>query len=508
MVYVILGQTASGKTGLACKLARELNLPLIGADAFQMYKELNIGSAKPTAEELNGITYHLIGSHSIKDEVNVKVYQEECRKLLDFYQSKNQDVILSGGTFLYVKAALYPYVFSEEEKPDDNLESLSKEELNSILEKEDAKTYQVIDKDNLRRVVRAIRMARSGKLQSEVKKIPQKLMYPAKFFSIKTDLVEGNKRIENRVDEMFTQGLVSEVKNLINSNPSSLQAFQAIGYKEVINGLSSNQSEEEIKEQIKIDTRQYAKRQRTFLRHQFFNLVETTSDEIFNYVSYDCQRRKRNRISIQSPTLSNIEKANVVLVGLGGVGSIVATGLVRLGVSHLTVIDKDSVEVSNLNRQVLYTKSDIGAKKAEACKKHLLELDPYLAIKAIDDFYKDEYILPETDFVFDCIDDIKAKASIVINCKKLNVKCVCATGSGLRKDSTKFKVGNLSLTGEPLAKALKKELSSQGFTDFSGVNVVYSSETPIKRLDKEIGSNVISPNSEGLGMLSFFLELI
>ena len=508
MVYVILGQTASGKTELACKLARELDLPLIGADAFQVYSELSIGSARPTEEELEGIRHHLIGSNSIKDEFNVKVYQEECRKLLDFYQAAGQDVILSGGTFLYVKAALYPYDFSEEDKPDDNLDSLSYEELDSILKKEDYKTYQVIDKHNLRRVIRAIRMARNGKLKSEVEMIPHKLMYPARFFVIKTDVAEGNKRIEKRVDAMFENGLISEVKGLMESNDSSLQAFQAIGYKEIIKGLASNQSEEEIKGQVKIDTRQYAKRQRTFLRHQFKNLIEASSEEISDYVKYDSQRRKRNKISIPIPTLLNIEKANVVLIGLGGVGSIVASGLVRLGVNHLTVIDKDSVEASNLNRQILYTRSDIGIKKAVACRNHLLEIDPYLDIRSIVDFYKDEYISSDTDFVFDCIDDVKAKASIVIYCKRIGVRFICATGSGLRRDSTKFRIGNLFLTGEPLAKVFKKELSLRGFTDYEGVNVIYSSEVPLKRLDKEIGSNVISPNSEGLGMLSFFLGQI
>ena len=112
MIYVILGQTASGKTNLACKLARKFNIPLINADAFQVYDKLDIGSAKPSKEELDGIEYHMISNISLETNYNVKLYQQEVRKLLDGYLLENRDVILSGGSFLYVKAALFNYVFT------------------------------------------------------------------------------------------------------------------------------------------------------------------------------------------------------------------------------------------------------------------------------------------------------------------------------------------------------------------------------------------------------------
>ncbi len=506
MIYVILGQTASGKTDLAIKIARELNMPLIGADAFQVYKELNIGSAKPSKEELNGIDYHLIDDVSVKDPINVKTYQEKVRALFDHYLSSNQDVILSGGTFLYVKAALFPYEFtSEEEKEDDGLESLSDEELLSKLKSLDSDTYDVIDHKNIRRVIRAIRIAQSGTKKSEIIR-SSKPIYPCKFFSIEIDKDNGNEKIDKRVDEMFSLGLIDEVKDLLSEYDSDITPFQAIGYKEIIAGLKDNQSVDQMKEQVKIDTRQYAKRQRTFLRHQFPDIHFLSKDDIYEYIKYDFMRRKRNKISLVPSTLTNIEKAHVVLVGLGGVGSIIASGLVRLGVNYITLIDKDVVDVSNMNRQLLYVREDIGSKKAEVCKKHLLDLDPYSHIDAICDFYKDEYIPTDSDFIFDCIDDVPSKAKLIAFARKNNIHVISATGSGLRKDATKFKIGKLSMTGEPLAHALKLELRKLNISDFENIDVCYSSETPIKRITKEIGSNFVSPNGEGLALLSAFIN--
>jgi tRNA dimethylallyltransferase len=507
MIYVILGQTASGKTGLALKLAKELHLPLIGADAFQVYQELNIGSAKPKKEELSGIENYLIDDRSVKNPINVKEYQKEVRSLLDSFQKEGKDVILSGGTFLYVKAALYPFEFTEEEeKDDDNLDSLSKEELSSLLEKEDPQTYQVIDRNNLRRMVRAIRIARSGKKKSEIVKENKKILYPAEFFSIEVDREEGNKRIDQRVEQMFKDGLLKEAEELKASFDLSYSSFQAIGYKEIFQGLKEHQSEEEIKEQIKIDTRQYAKRQRTFLRHQFPEIHFMKSEEIEKAVLFEAARRRRNQISLSPETLSQIERASVTLVGVGGVGSIVADGLIRLGVRNLTLIDKDTVDPSNMNRQLLYVAADCQKEKAEAAKEHLLEINPLAHITSLVTFYSDELLDEGTDFVFDCIDDVKAKAKMIIYCRNKGIKMISATGSGLRKDATKFRIGSLKDTGEPLAKALKKELESLGLTDFEKVNIAYSYEQPAKREDKEIGSNFLAPNGEGLALLSFFVS--
>ena len=506
MIYVILGQTASGKTSLVCKLARSLNLPVINADAFQIYDKLNIGSAKPSKTEMEGIDFNLVGSVPLTCSYSVKEYQLQARQLIEKYIKQGKDIILSGGSFLYVKAALFNYEFNDEEIKDDSLEQLSNEELFKLLEEIDYQTSLVIDKNNKRRLVRAINMAKNGTKKSS-KPISNKLLYPCKFFNIEISNEEINSRINQRVDIMFENGLLQEVKDLISEYDPSLHAFKGIGYKQVIDDLKMKKVEKDMIEDVKLATRQYAKRQRTFLRHQFPNIINLKSDDIYDYVYYDVNRRLRNKASISPICLNNIEKKNVLIVGVGGVGSITASALVRLGVRNITIIDKDVVDVSNLNRQILYVKKDIGLNKVDACKNHLLELDPYLNIKTICDFYKDEYITSSIDFVFDCIDDSPSKASLALYCLKNNIQFISATGSGLRLDSTKYVIGNLSLTGEPLAKAYKKALLKQGFSSFEKIVVAYSKEIPQKRITSYVGSNIACPNSEGLSLISYFISI-
>lgn len=293
MIYVILGQTASGKTKLASDLARRFHLPLIGADAYQVYQELNIGTAKPNKEELEGLEYFLIDDRSVASPLNVMTYQKECRAVLDQYQREKRDVILSGGTLLYVRAALYPYEFaSEEERPEITgyVNSLTPEEALKLLEEKDRETFEKVDRNNPRRVSRALVLALEGKKASEKAKEQAEPLYPCKIYAIEIDKDEGNKKIDLRVDEMFEEGLIGEVKSLLGRFDPSLSSLQAIGYKEIIEGLRSGQSEEEMKEKIKLDTRRYAKRQRTFLRHQFPSIRFLSKEEIREKIESDMKK--------------------------------------------------------------------------------------------------------------------------------------------------------------------------------------------------------------------------
>lgn len=503
MIYVILGQTASGKTSLASKLAKELNLPIINADAFQIYDKLDIGSAKPTLEEMEGVDFNLVGTCSILNDYSVKQFQIQARQLIDKYILQGKDIIISGGTFLYVKAALFNYEF-ENEEIDETLENLSNQELFKMLEELDYQTSLVIDKNNKRRLVRAVNMAKNG-IKKSSKHIDNVPIYPCKFFNIEISNEDINSNINKRVEIMFENGLVNEVKELISNYPSSLHAFKGIGYKQVIEGLKENKTEKEMIEEVSLATRQYAKRQRTFLRHQFPNIINLTKDKIYEYVKYDVNRRLRNKASINPICLNNIEKQNVLVVGVGGVGSITCSSLVRLGVNNLTIIDKDVVDVSNLNRQILYTRKDIGLKKVEACKNKLLELDEFLNINPIFDFYNNDLVDSKITFVIDCIDDCKSKAELALYCLNHNIPFISATGSGLRLDSSKYCLGSLADTGEPLAKAYKKELLKRGFSDFKQIKVAYSREVPQKRITSYVGSNVVCPNGEGLAIISYFI---
>ncbi len=504
MIYVILGQTASGKTGLVSKLARELNLPVINADAFQIYDKLDIGSAKPTKQEMEGIDFNLVGTCSILNDYSVKEYQLQARELIDKYILQGKDIILSGGTFLYVKAALFNYEFNKEEI-DPTLEELDNDTLFKMLEELDYQTSLIIDKNNKRRLVRAVNMAKNGVKKSD-KHLDNTPIYPCKFFNIEISNEQINDSINKRVEIMFENGLVNEVRQLLKEYPTSLHAFKGIGYKQVIEDLQENKTEKEMIEDVSLATRQYAKRQRTFLRHQFPNIINLSKDKIYDYVYYDVNRRLRNKASIKPICLNNIEKQNVLVVGVGGVGSITCSSLVRLGVNKITIVDKDVVDVSNLNRQILYTRKDIGLKKVEACKNKLLELDEHLNITTICDFYNDNLVNEDITFVIDCIDDTSAKANLALYCLNHNIPFISATGSGLRLDSTKYCIGTLFDTGEPLAKAYKKALAKKGFTDFKKIKVAYSKEVPQKRITSYVGSNVACPNGEGLAIISYFID--
>ena len=286
MIYVILGQTASGKSSLAYRLAREFNLPLIGGDAFQIYKELCVGTDKPKKEDLIQIKYHLIDEISVKTPINVKEYQLKVRKLLDCYNFINQDVIFTGGTFLYIKAALYPYSFQEEEISSEikgEIEKLSNDEAWDLLLKLDRESTLNISKENRRRVNRALEMAYSSKKKSERKQDMSKPLYPCKIYAIDIDREEGNNKINQRVDYMFDHGLIEEIEYLKKNFDTSTSPFQAIGYKEFF--TDEDKSLEEIKEEIKVDTRRYAKRQRTFLRHQFPSIKFMKKEDIYLEIS-------------------------------------------------------------------------------------------------------------------------------------------------------------------------------------------------------------------------------
>lgn len=508
MIYVILGQTASGKTSLASKIAKEFNLPLIGADAFQVYEELNIGVAKPTKEELEGLTYHLIDEIPLSEEMNVKVYQEKARAILDKYVSEGQDCIMSGGTFLYVRATLYPYEFSNVDDEFD-FSTKSDSELFEELLKVDPESAQILHMNNRRRVEQALRIYYSGQKKSDLKMKEIKSIYPVKIFGIDMPVELGNERINVRVDEMFKEGLIDEVKNFIKEGKTSSRAFAAIGYKEVIEGLENNESEKEIADKIKLNTRRYAKRQRTFLRHQFPGIIFGDSQKIYDLIKANLCLKMRTKLAVGNSLYRLIETKKILIAGLGGVGGSAYEGLLRVGFNDIVAIDMDVVELSNLNRQTLYNLSDIGLKKAECAEKYAKLINPLAKINAKSDKIVAGYFnapeFEDVDYILDCIDDVEAKVELYKYSKKIGAKIIVSTGSGLRHDSTKVCIGTLDDTGEPLAKAYKKKLKEENIFDGS-IQAIYSKEIPVKRKSKTLGSTHVVPNSFGIAFISALLK--
>ena len=270
MIYAILGPTCSGKSDFAEKLSLKYNAPIINFDAFQVYKELNKGTAKPSKKELDSGRYFLYGFVSIKEDFNVSRYQEEARLLLEKF--KDKDVVMVGGTGLYLKAALFDYKFLKEEKMDEGfLQDVSNEELYRkllLIDKDDAIKIGV---NNRKRLLRALYIYKiHNKSKSELNDNGKNtLLYKdVKFYGIDIDRALLYQRIDQRVDKMFEDGLEEEARSLFNSYDHSLRALQAIGYKEFL--LSSDS--EEIKKMIKNNTHHYAKRQMTFFKHQFDNI--------------------------------------------------------------------------------------------------------------------------------------------------------------------------------------------------------------------------------------------
>lgn len=287
-IIVITGPTAVGKTKLSIELAKKYDGEIINADAVQVYKGLDIGSAKVTEEEKEGIPHHLLDFKEVTEEYTIYHYQKDCREKIKDIQSRNKTPILVGGTGLYIKAALYDYKLSEE-KSTNTYDNLTNEELYEELKKLDKDI--IIDKDNRRRLIRAINYYKENN-ESINKNKTNKLLYNVIFIGLTTDRQVLYDKINKRVDEMISQGLLEEVKSFYDKGIKSKPLLNAIGYRELYNYLDGNCTKEEAIEKIKQNSRHYAKRQYTFFNHQLpvvwfetdYNNFNNTIEKVASYI--------------------------------------------------------------------------------------------------------------------------------------------------------------------------------------------------------------------------------
>ena len=289
MLIVIVGPTGSGKTEIALKLAEFYRAPIINADAFQIYKGMDIGTAKIERDSEDYKRHSLLDIINPDQSYSVKQYQEDFRKTYLELKKTNKNIIVCGGTGLYIKAALYDYQFEDEEEVDiSDLEEMSNEELYELLKKLDPKATETIHMNNRKRVIRAIQIARTHDVNKSegIDKQEHELYFrdeTVKFYFLNPNRDELYAKINARVDLMMNNGLVDEVRYLLKQYDLSLTAKAAIGYKEVIEYLEGKYSLEECAELIKKRTRNYAKRQVTFFKHQLpcieFNNKETLLKE-------------------------------------------------------------------------------------------------------------------------------------------------------------------------------------------------------------------------------------
>lgn len=290
-IIVIIGPTGVGKTKLSIELAKKLNGEIINGDAIQVYKHLDIGSAKVNESEKENIPHHLFDIKEVNEEYSIYDYQIDCRNKIKEIQAKNKTVIIVGGTGLYIKSALYNYTLEKTPPIKNDYEELSTEELYHLLLSIDPDTN--LDKHNRRRIIRAINYYNSSNKSITTNNDGSNLLYDAIFIGLTTDRSILYNRINMRVDKMFNDGLLEEVKSFYDKSIREKPLMSGIGYKELYRYFDNEISLDEAIDLIKRNSRRYAKRQYTFFNHQFktnwfnvdFDNFNNTVDEVCNFIN-------------------------------------------------------------------------------------------------------------------------------------------------------------------------------------------------------------------------------
>ena len=288
MIVVVCGVTASGKSHIARRLAELLHADILNGDAFQIYRELQIGVNKPELEIITKYNYKLIDCLDVTSSFSIADYQSLGRKIVDKSVVNNKDLVIEGGSGLYLKALLYDYNFSiKNTEYSDNYEDLSNDILYQLLKDRDIDSTNTIHINNRKRVIRALRICDdSGSKKSElVNSQKHELIYKdVVFVALNPDRKELYSKIDSRVIEMWNSGLKKEVLCIAKKYGSGLQCLQAIGYKEVLDGVSKGTSDSQIIESIQKNTRNYAKRQMTYFNHQLPVIFFKNEEELIDYI--------------------------------------------------------------------------------------------------------------------------------------------------------------------------------------------------------------------------------
>ena len=276
--WVLTGPTASGKTALSIRLAKAHDCEIVCMDSMQIYRRMNIGTAKPTVEEMSGIAHHMLDVAEPDENFSVARYQEMAEECIADIQARGKRVLLVGGTGLYLRALRQPMAMgdaSADEAIRAELEQLAtedggKQRLHDMLAEVDPETAARLHLNDVRRAVRALEVYRlTGVPFSKQPQIQTDSRFVYRVASLTMDRALLYSRIEKRVDSMIQQGLLDEVRDLLESGvPADCQAMKAIGYKEIIPYLRGEATWEETDYLLKLNTRHYAKRQLTWMRRE------------------------------------------------------------------------------------------------------------------------------------------------------------------------------------------------------------------------------------------------
>ena len=278
-LVILTGPTAVGKTALSIKLASEIGGEIISADSMQVYRQMDIGSAKIKPEEMGGIPHHLIDILEPEEEFNVCLFEKLALEAMEQIYERGHIPVVVGGTGFYIQALLYQIDFTEEETDTayrDKLWQLGEEKgnhyLHELLRKVDPESAEEIHENNRKRVIRALEFyENSGKpISTHNKEQRQKTSaYNSCYFVLTDDRKKLYERIESRVDQMLSKGLVDEVRTLKERGcNASMVSMQGLGYKEILEYLDGRCSLWEAVEKIKKETRHFAKRQLTWFRRE------------------------------------------------------------------------------------------------------------------------------------------------------------------------------------------------------------------------------------------------
>jgi tRNA dimethylallyltransferase len=271
-LIIICGATATGKSDLAVSLAKKIDAEVVNADSMQLYKGMDIGTAKLTTAERNGIAHHLIDILDIKDDANVAWYQQIAREKIDQILSSGKSVVVVGGTGLYIKAILDDLNFPDtdpivRQKITDEAERLGNDVMHERLAKLDPAASLAIPKENIRRVIRALEVIElTGKPFTANLPRQESSKYPdAKQFGLVLDRENLDEKIDKRVEDMWTKGFAREVSILMTQGLEQAgTAKKALGYIQIMNYLNGESDEAFAKEETKRVTRAYARRQETW----------------------------------------------------------------------------------------------------------------------------------------------------------------------------------------------------------------------------------------------------
>ena len=275
-VIVICGPTASGKTALSVELAKKINGEIVSCDSMQIYDEMQIGTARVTNDEMQGIKHYMVGMVKPTKRYSVSEYKKEAEKSISEIISKNKTPIIVGGTGLYVNSLVYGIDYPEIEtdleyrkKLEDRVQKEGLESLYEEAKKIDSEAMKKISENDQKRILRILEIYhQTGKTKTQMEEESRKngIKYDYRVFAIDMPRENLYDRINRRVDIMLEQGLIDEVKKLIKKYPEFPTAMQAIGYKETIEFLKGKISKEEAIEKVKQNSRNYAKRQITYFK--------------------------------------------------------------------------------------------------------------------------------------------------------------------------------------------------------------------------------------------------